>query len=289
MPLEAGSDGDVLLRPLCQKASAIIGQPLIIVNKPGAGSTIGFREFHDAKPDGYTIGYGAVTLIINKYQGIIPYDHDGFVLMGTYATYVPIIVASAKTQRPFQSMREVLSFAKSRPGEVSIATSGVGQSWWVATMAFQAGTGLQFNIIPQAGTGAFSIAQAAGGHTDLAILAMGAAKPQIEAGNVRFLAVFGSRKAPGYEHVPTLKDLGYDIAWESTQLLMGPLKMPKDATEKLVNAFRVAASDPEYHKFVIERNAVPFYLPPDKSLQYFDEQRKVVRGVMEKTGILKVK
>jgi len=65
----------------------------------------------------------------------------------------------------------------------------------VATLAFQGGTGLEFNIIPQPGTGAFAIAQAAGGHTDLAILALGAAKPQIEAGNVRFLAVFGSKRA----------------------------------------------------------------------------------------------
>ncbi len=289
IPNEAGADADVLARPLCQRVSTILGKPLIIVNKPGAGSSIGFREVFGSKPDGYTIGMGHATIIINKLAGILPYDHNAFTVLGTYATFIPIIVASTKTQRPFKAMEEAISFAKSHPDEVSIATSGVGQSWWVATLAFQEGTGLKFNIIPQPGTGAFAIAQAAGGHTDLAVVALAAAKSQIEAGNVRFVAVFGSKKAPGYENVPTLKELGYDIWWESTQILIGPPKMPKDITEKLVKAFEVAAHDPEYQKFVTERNAFPFYLSPDKAVQFFDEQRKVVRAIMDKAGILKEK
>jgi tripartite-type tricarboxylate transporter receptor subunit TctC len=289
IPNEAGADADVLARPLVQRVSTILGKPIVVVNKPGAGSSIGFREVYGSKPDGYTIGMGHATIIINKLAGILPYDHNAFTVLGTYATFIPIIVASTKTQRPFKAMEEAISFAKSHPDEVSIATSGVGQSWWVATLAFQEGTGLKFNIIPQPGTGAFAIAQAAGGHTDLAVVALAAAKSQIEAGNVRFVAVFGSKKAPGYENVPTLKELGYDIWWESTQILIGPPKMPKDITEKLVKAFEVAAHDPEYQKFVTERNAFPFYLSPDKAVQFFDEQRKVVRAIMDKAGILKEK
>ena len=126
-------------------------------------------------------------------------------------------------------------------------------------MAFQEGTGLKFNMIPQAGSGGFSIAQVAGGHTDLAVLALGSAKSQIEAGNVRFLAVFGSKKALcAYDHVPSLKDLGYDIIWNLPRCVIGPPKMPKDITDKLAKAFEMAANDPEYQKFVIERNAIPF-------------------------------
>ena len=243
----------------------------------------------DPNRDGYTIGLGHAALIINKFAGISPFDHSAFTVLGTYATIIPIIVASAKTQRPFKTMEEVISFAKSHPGEVSIATAGVGQNMWVATLIFQEGTGLKFNIIPQPGTGAYSITQAAGGHTDLAVLALAAAKSQIEAGNVRLITVYGSKKAPGYENVPTLKELGYDISYETTQILIGPPKMPKEITDKLVKAFETAANDPEYHKFVIERNVVPFYLPPEKAVRFYDEQRKVVRAIMEKAGILKEK
>ena len=287
VPNEAGSDADVLARPLCQRVSTILGKPVMIVNKPGGGSSIGMREVHEAKPDGYTIGMSQATILINKLMGNLPYDHDGFSVFGTYATFIPIIVGSMKTPRPFKTLPEAIAFGKANPGEVSIATSGVGQSWWVATLAFQEGAGVNFNIIPQPGTGAFSVAQVAGGHTDLAVLALAAAKSQIEADMVRFLAVFGSKKAPGYENVPTLKELGINVSWESTQILIGPPKMPAAITDKLVKAFETAASEPEYKKFVIERNAVPFYQPPGQAVVFFDEQRKVVRSVMEKAGLLK--
>jgi tripartite-type tricarboxylate transporter receptor subunit TctC len=290
VPLEAGADGDILARPIVQKVSTMLGQPIMVVNKPGAGSSIGYREIHDAKPDGYTIGWAAATIVSNKLQGLLPYDHQDFTMIGTYATYVPIIVASTKTKRPFKTIEEVLSFAKSNPGEVSIAAGAVGQSWWIATMAFLAGTGLQFNVIPQPGTGAYSIAQVAGGHTDLAILALGAAKSQIDAGNVRFLVVFGSNRAPApYDNVPTLKDVGYNVVWESTQTVIGPPKIPKDIAEKLAKTFEKAANEPEYIKFVIERNAFSFVTTLDKTVQFYDEQRKVCRSVMEKAGILKEK
>ena len=289
VPNEAGADADVLARPLCQRVAAILGKPVVIVNKPGAGSSIGMREVHDAKPDGYTIGMAHATILINKLLGNLPYDHAGFTVLGSYATFIPIIVSSTKTKRPFKTLQEVAAFAKANPGEVSIATSGIGQSWWVATLAFQEGTKLEFNIIPQAGTGAFAAAQVAGGHTDLAVLALAAAKGQIEGGLIRFLAVFGAKKAPGYEQVPTLKEAGYDVYWESTQILLAPPKVPAAIVEKLVKAFEKAANEPEYKKFVIERNAVPFYQNPDQTVRFFDEQRKVVRGVMEKAGILKEK
>jgi tripartite-type tricarboxylate transporter receptor subunit TctC len=290
VPNEAGADADVLIRQLAQRVSVLVDKPIMIVNKPGGGSSIGMREVHDSKPDGYTIGMSHATILINKPMGNMPYDHEGFTVLGTYATFIPIIVGATKTSRPFKTIQEVLSFAKANPGEVSIATSGVGQSWWVATLEFQEGTGAKFNIIPQAGTGAYAIAQAAGGHTDLAVVAVAAAKSQIEGGLVRFLAIFGSKKFPGYENIPTMKDAGYNnVNWESTQILIGPPGMPKEAVDKLVKAFEVASNEPEFKKFLVSRGAFPFYLPPDKAVAFFDEQRKVVQGVMDKAGILKAK
>jgi tripartite-type tricarboxylate transporter receptor subunit TctC len=289
VPNEAGADADVLIRSLAQRVSAMLPNPIMIVNKPGGGSSIGMREVHDSKPDGYTIGIGHATILINKVMGNMPYDHEGFTVLGTYATFIPIIVGATKTSRPFKTIQEVFAFGKANPGEVSIATGGVGQSWWVAAMALQERTGIKFNIIPQAGTGAFSMAQVAGGHTDLSVVAVAAAKSQIEGGLVRFLAIFGSKKFPGYESVPTLKEAGYDVDWESTQILIGPPNMPKEAVDKLVKAFEVAANDPEFKKFLVERGAFPFYQPPDKAIAFFDEQRKVVTGVMERAGIVKSK
>ena len=123
----------------------------------------------------------------------------------------------------------------------------------------------------------------------MAMVGLGAGKSQIEAGNVRFVAMVGSKKVPGYENAPTMKDLGYDVSWESTQILIGPPRMPREVVDRLVKAFESASNEPEYKKFVIERNAVSFYLPPYKAVQFFDEQRKVVRAIMNRAGILKEK
>ena len=286
--LEAGSDGDLLWRPLCQKAQESLGQPVIVINKPGAGSTIGYRETYTAKPDGYTVGYGMATLITNKLQGILPYDFEDFTVMGTFYRNPQIIIGSTKTSRPFKTMQEVLSFAKAHPGEVSIATGAVGQSVWVGTMAFLEGTGLKFNVIPQAGAGGFVVAQVAGGHADIGFMNYAAARPHIEAGNIRLLAIFGDKlPLPPGEKVPTLKELGYDVGYENFGFVIGPPKLPKNVTEKLVHAFGKAASDPEYHKFLNDKYVSPMPLPPDQAIKFLNEKRIVLHRLMDKAGILK--
>ena len=90
--VEAGSDGDVLSRPLVQKASSILGSPIVVVNKPGAGSSMGYREIHDARPDGYTIGWTAGTIITNKLQGLLPYDFSDYTMICSFLIRWPAIL-----------------------------------------------------------------------------------------------------------------------------------------------------------------------------------------------------
>lgn len=289
VPIEAGSDGDILSRPLAAKASSVLGKPIMIDNKPGAGTSIGCREIYGSKPDGYTIGMATITLVTNKLQGLMPWDYHDFTLLGTFYRMYANIYGSTKTKRPFKTIQEVISFAKSHPGEVKLGSAGVGSSLWIGGMAFIAGTGIELNVIPQAGAGGLAIVQAAGGHADIAVTHMAAAKPQMEAGNVRFLAVLGNERDPKYPEVPTLKDIGYDIGWESLGVVIGPPKIPKDITDKLTKAFEIAANDAGYQKFLLERFANPLYTSPDEITPYLDVKRKIVREIMGKAGILKEK
>jgi tripartite-type tricarboxylate transporter receptor subunit TctC len=290
VPNEAGGDADTLARPLMQRVSKVLGQPIVIVNKPGAASSLGYREHLAAKPDGYTIGTATATIITNKLQGIMPYDYNDYTILCTYATYVPFIFASTKTKRPFKAIEELLSFAKANPEEVSVACGSKGLSWWQATMAFQQACGIKFNVLPQPGGGGISVVQAAGGHADIAVIALGAGRSQLEAGNVKALALFARDRFPGrYNYVPTLKEAGCNVTWYSTQVVMAPRNVPKDIAERLVKAFEVAANDPDYLKVIADLYALPFYLPPQKALNFLDEQRVIIRGIMEKSGTLKEK
>ncbi len=286
--VEAGADGDVLVRPVMQRVSKMLGQPIMIVNKPGAGSSIGYRELHAAKPDGYTIGWGSATIITNKLQGVSPLDYHDFTQLGGYATFFPIVIGSTKSKIQFNSIQEAIAHAKANPGKLNMATAGVGQSWWVAAMSFLGGTGININTIPQAGAGALVVAQVAGGHAELGVAAMGSAKSMVDSGQVKFLATLGEGRAPApYDKIPTVKELGYDVSWESTNFLMGPSKLPKEIATILASAIEKAVKDPEYIKFANERNTRWEYIPPDKIVADFDKRRDAVREIMRKAGILK--
>lgn len=290
VPNEAGASADLLARPLMQKVSAILGQPVVVVNKPGGGSTIGYRELYGSKPDGYTIGQASGTIVTNKLQGLMPYDYHDFTMLGVYLNWLPAVLASTKTKRPFNTFSEVITHAKANPGQISVATGSVGQLWWVASVALEEYSGLKFNMIPQVSSSAATAIQVAGGHTDLGITDLGSTKSQIAGGLVRPLAIFGSQRLPGeFSNVPTLKEFGYDVVITSTHIVMGPPKMPKDITDKLVKAVEAAAKDPDYLKFISQYYAAPFYLTPEQAIPWFDGQRKVMRDVMGKAGILKEK
>jgi len=286
--VEAGADGDVLVRPIMQSVSKMLGQPIVIVNKPGGGGSIAYREIHAARPDGYTIGWGSATIITNKLQGVSPLDYHDFTHLGAYATFFPIVIASAKTNVRFNTIQDAISYAKANPGKVNMSTAGVGQSWWVAAMWFIGGTGIKVNTIPQPGAGAMTVAQVAGGHAELGVAALGSAKSMVDSGQVKFLATLGEGRAPApYDKIPTVKELGYDVSWESTNFVMGPPKMPKEVVKVLVAAIEKAAKDPEYVKFAQERNTRWEYIPPHEIVPAFDKRRVAVREIMARAGILK--
>jgi tripartite-type tricarboxylate transporter receptor subunit TctC len=286
--VEAGADGDVINRPVMKNLSQILGQPVMIVNKPGGGSTLGYRELLKAKPDGYTIGWGSSTLIANKLQGLSPFDYHDFTLLGNYGGAVAVVVASTATKRPFKTIQELISFSKANPGEVTMATAWTGGGWWIAAQAFLKGTGLEINAIPITGSGAMGVAQTAGGHMDVCIVGLGAAKSLIEGGQLRLLATLGEERLwPPYDQVPTIKELGYDVVYESPNFAIGPAKTPPAVVDVLGKGVKQAVDNPEYKKYLSERGVRWNYIPPDQMIAKLDMQREIMRVIMGKAGILK--
>ncbi|MCX5820451.1 MAG: tripartite tricarboxylate transporter substrate binding protein [Deltaproteobacteria bacterium] len=289
VPNEAGSSADTGARVLAGRLQAQLGQPVVVTNKPGAGSSIGNRELHNAKPDGYTIGMSTATIFMNKLQGLLPYDHNDYTVLGAYLNWAPAVMASTKTKRPFNTMQEVIAAAKSRPGEIILSTGSVGQVWWVAAMDFIKKTGLEFNVVPQTSSSAATVLQVAGGHADIGITDVTTAKSQIDAGNIKVLALLGSERLPNYPAIPTLKEVGYNSVTYSTHLALAPPNMPKEITEKLLKAFEKAANDAEFKSWVTQNNGIPSYMTPEQTVKWMNDQVAVYREIMGKAGILKEK
>ena len=288
MSVEAGADGDVLGRPLMEKVSRIIGQPITILNKPGAGSSIGYREIAQAKPDGYTIGWGSATIITNKLQGVSPLDFNSFTHLGGYATFFPILIASTKSTLKFNTVQEAIAYARANPGKVNLATAGVGQSWWVGAQTFLTGTNLSMASIPTTGAGAATALMVGGGHAELGVAGLGSAKALLDGGQIKFLASLSENRAPPpYDKLPTIKELGYPVSWESTNIIIGPPGLPKEVVDRLSKAIEQAAREPDFIKFVEERDARWEYIAPEKVVPALSVRREVVKEIMAKAGLLK--
>lgn len=287
VPNEAGSSADMAARELATRLQSQLGQPVVVTNKPGAGSSTGNRELHDAKPDGYTIGMSTATIFMNKLQGLLPYDHNDYTVLGSYLAWAPAILASTKTKKPFNTMQEVIAAAKAKPGDIILSTGSVGQVWWVAAMDFLKETGLQFNVVPQTSSSAVVVLQLAGGHADVGISDVTAAKSQIDAGNVKVLAILGEKRLPNYPNVPTMKEIGYDAVTLSTHLALAPPKLPGEIREVLLKAFEKSANDPGFKDFLVKNNGIPYFQTPEQTVKYMNDQIGIYREIMGKAGILK--
>lgn len=288
MAVEAGADGDVLGRPLLDRLSRILGQPITVVNKPGAGSSIGYREIHQAKPDGYTLGWGSATIITNKLQGVSPLDYNNFTHLGAYATFFPILIGSNKSTIKFNTIQEAIAYSTANPGKVNLATAGIGQSWWVGAQTFLTGTNLNMVSIPVTGAGANVALLVAGGHAEMGVAGLASSKALLDGGQVRFLAALSENRAPPpYDKLPTVKELGYPVSWESTNIIIGPPNLPKDIANRIAAAIEQAAKEADFIKFSQDRDARPEYIAPDKIISTFDKRREVVKEIMSKAGLLK--
>lgn len=172
----------------------------------------------------------------------------------------------------------------------SMATTSVGGAYWIAAQMVEGALKVDFTLIPQEGSAGYVVIAVAGGHADLGVTSFSAAKGQIEAGKIRFLAVAGPQRYPGkFNHVKTLTELGYEASMSSFAAVMGPPKMPKDIVVKLSSAIEKAIKDPVVEKIIIDRNMIPEYMPPDKFLKFCNEQEGGYKAVLEKLNKLKTK
>jgi tripartite-type tricarboxylate transporter receptor subunit TctC len=290
LPMGPGADVEQVLRPWVQKVSDLLGKPILFVHKPGAGGTISAREIYAAKPDGYTIGAMVGSMLIFKMRGLLPYDHHDYTLINTVASMSPVIIASKKTKRPFKTIEEVMAFAKSNPGEVTIASTSVGSTFWIGAIYFQERIGLKFNIIPQEEGAGQAVAQVAGGHVDIGIVGLPSAKPQIDAGNLRLLATIGEQRSyEPYNYAPTLREVGQDIVFRGgASAIIGPPKIPKEIVDKLADTFQTAL-DPQIQKHLLACDQIPFFLRSEEAYKRLDAERDVMRSVLDKAGLLKEK
>jgi tripartite-type tricarboxylate transporter receptor subunit TctC len=241
----AGGGTDAAARPLARIMEKYLGQPVVVSNRPGASGEIGFTELARSKPDGYTIGFintpTIVTIPLERPQARFRLDD--------FAPILNIVDdPGAIWVRPDSPLRDVAGLveeARRRPGQISYGTSGIGSDDHLAILALERVTGTKFLHVPFAG-GAPVRTATLGRQIDLAVTNIGEAIGDFRQGQLRPLGQMGTARWPVMADVPTFREQGFDVVEGSMRGLAAPAGRPRPVLDRLVDAARRAAEDPEW-------------------------------------------
>ncbi len=206
-PFAAGGGTDAFARPLAAQLSQQLGQQFVVVNRGGAGGTIGAEHAAKSAPDGYTFLVGAVhhTIAVSVYAKL-GYDLERDLVPVTLVAIVPnVVVVHPKV--PVGSLRELIDYARANPGKLNYGSAGNGTSHHLAGELFKTLTGTQLNHVPYKGAGP-AMQDLIGGQVDLMFDGMATSAPQIRGGKLRPLAVTSAARSPAFPDVPTAQEAG---------------------------------------------------------------------------------
>ncbi len=240
VPWAAGGSTDQTARVLAKAAEAKLGQPIVIINKPGASTTIGMAEIAAAKPDGYTIGTLSSTGYLVALQGRdLPFHAiNSFSYISYYGDN--LIGVAVLADSPLKSIEDLIAMGKSQPGKLKYGTAGIGTTQHLTTESLQRSSGAKFVHIPQNGSAA-SMPALLGGHVDF-VTETSVWAPFLESKQARLLAVTTPNRAKAYPDIPTLAEKGFK-SLRSVQAIIGPAGLPEDIRAKLESAFRASLTD----------------------------------------------
>ena len=234
VPFGPGSATDIVMRIVGEHMRPILGQPLLIENKPGAFGILAIEEMARSRPDGYTLqignpGTNVLTPIIYKKKFKIDYDKD--VTLVTRLSEVPLVLGATTKDFPAKTYADFIAYAKANPGKVRYASVGVGSNNHYDMEAFARWAGLVLVHLPNKGGGAAITNDLVTGDAHVALLNAASSMGVVKAGQVRALAVMSDQRVPEYADVPTLMELGYPNAKGLWSALYAPAATPRDVLE----------------------------------------------------------
>jgi len=233
VPFPPGGSTDVAARALSDHLSRALGQPVVVENRGGGGGAVGTAEVAHAKPDGYTILFGANAItLLHLATKNLPYDTLRDFVAVTQVTTQPNAIA-VHPSLPVNSIQELLAYARANPGKLSYAHPGEGTSQHLTAERLWKLAGVNLVGVPYRGGGQ-AIKDLVGGHVQVAVLGSTPLMPQHQAGTVRILAFTSKQRFEQMPEIPTLSDAGF-AEFDSTQWLglLAPRGTSPDVVQRL--------------------------------------------------------
>jgi tripartite-type tricarboxylate transporter receptor subunit TctC len=268
VPFPPGGISDVLSRVMAQHLTSALGQPFLVDNRPGAGTTIAADIVAKAPPDGYTIYFiDMTTHAINAtLYTKLPYDSIRDFTQINMVAQTPLIVV-VHPSLPVKSARDLIALAKSRPGDIVYASSGNGTIVHLSTETFASMAGIRMVHVPYKGS-APAVAALLGGEVAVTFSSTPPALPHVQAGRLRALGVTTPKRSPLLPDVPTLGETlnGYDIVLYSG--VMGPPGMPREIVNRLNRELARMLTLPSIRDAWAKQGADPTSMSPEQMTEH---------------------
>ena len=280
----AGGPTDITMRALAEGASKVLGQPVIVDNKPGAGGSLPAQALQSAPADGYTLAQipqSIFRLPCTTKMTWDPVKDISYVINVTgYAFGVVVPTAS-----PLKSWGDFVAYAKANPGKLSYGSTGNLTSPHLTMEHVAQKADIKLLHVPYKGSA--DLMQALlGGHLMAASDSTGFA-PQVEAGKLRVLNTWGDKRLAKFPDAPTLKELGYDIVQNSPFGIGAPKNTPEAVVKRLHDAFKTAMEQPAYVDALQRYDMVPIYMSSAQYRQFAQDTFAREKTLIEQLGLAK--
>ncbi len=240
-----GGAVDIIARAVSQQLQAALGQPVIVDNKPGAGTNIAMRTLIDSAPDGYTLALAANAIAANPtlYQPS-PFDPGKDVTPIALVGRVPVVIA-AGVGSEITSLAKLIALSKAKPGSINFGTPGNGSTPHLAIELFERAAGITMTHVPYKG-GSQAINDTLAGHIQTVAVNALEVQSHVKAGKLRVLAVLSPVRTPIFPDAPTIAESGY-AGFEASVWygFVGPAGLPPAVTQRLHAEIQKALAQPE--------------------------------------------
>lgn len=264
VPYGAGGPTDTHLRVVAQQASALLGQTVLVDNKPGANGTFGAAELARAPADGYTLAVVPASVYREPYLNKVAFDPLRLTYIMGMTDYT--FGLAVKQDAPWQDWKDFVEDARKRPGKIAVGAAGPVQTPSIVLSELVQTIKTNLNRVPYKGDSE-QANDLLGGHIDAGVLS-GVASTYIRSGRLRYLVMFTDKRIPQFPDVPTLRELGVDVVIESPYGLAGPEGLPQDRVKVIHDAFKVALESSEGIKILEQLNQPLNYKSPEEFARY---------------------
>ena len=288
VPFAPGGSTDIIGRYLAREAGQLLGQPIVVENRPGAGAMIGLNELVQARPDGYTIGMTNSGMVFQPLYGHARFNYATELQAIAQVGEIPFVFA-VKADAPWRTLPELVEWAKARPGQLMYGITGYGNTSHIGPEKLRLAANLQMEAVNYPGGGPL-IASLLGGHIHAISNNPVDLRDQIRNGSVRVLCAFAENRLedPSLRDIPTAREYGYDIVVTLWQGVGAPRGMPEQVIERLDTVCRELLTTLAAQASIREYGLQPRYLDAAAfQRKWAEDQQRQLQTITE-TGIIDV-